>query len=170
MRLFLIGLVTLCLSVSSALAHPTHKHPTHTKEHVTPHETESAKDCLTLALLNEAVGVKSHDARITLGKLIVSRARVKGFPSTVCAVYRQRNVHRGRVHCEFSDSCIKHNKAPFRAIDVARAKEDAEVAMAMTDKEGPTDYLYFNTGSTCPVAAVKKVRKGPFIFCVPRHH
>lgn len=165
MRRIIVGFVTLWMCISSAYATP-HKHGISHKP-IMPRAVE--RDCLTRALLNEAVGVKSTEARVQLGKLITSRARVHGFPHTVCGVYAQKRITRGRVRCEFSDSCLKRKKAPFRQIDIARARRDAEVAMDLTDRNGPTDYLYFGTGNSCPVVSIRKERKGPFIFCVPKH-
>lgn len=168
MRRFILGFVTLICLINTAYAAP-HK-SAHTQPILHPAARQlSETDCVTHALLNEAVGVRSTEARITLGKLIASRARVSGFPRTTCAVYNQRRLVRGRVHCEFSDACVRRKKAPFRQVDIDRARRDAEVAMVSTEMNGPSDLLYFGTGGSCPVPAVRVERKGPFIFCAPKY-
>ena len=173
MRHFLLGLVALIWSVSNASAHTTHhqKHHTHHAMIAMSEQHPSMTDdhvCLRRALLNEAVGVKSTESRVTLGKLLISRTHARGFPNTVCGVYAQKHIsnHGHTVRCEFSDSCITRKKAKFRVMDIARADRDARTAELEVAQNGPSDLLYFGTGS-CPVISIRKVHKSPFVFCAP---
>lgn len=127
------------------------------------------KSCFIHAMLMETRGVKSHRARVEVGRVIFSRLINSHFPNTVCAVYYQKHLYSHKRVCEFSDVCHRHHKKPFTKEDYAVAKSDMYDSVRLMYKLGPTPYIYFTSGNKCPVIADKRKRIGPFLFCKPKH-